>query len=59
MRNDLEVKKLEQDVEKILVSRLQLKDAKERIKSLKHILHLLSRYSEDGDEENESKNILK
>ena len=55
MCDNLEVKKLEQDVEKILVSRLEVKDAKERIKSLKHILHLLSRYSEDEDEENESK----
>ena len=55
MRDNLEVKKLEQDVEKILVSQLEVKDAKERIKSLKHILHLLSRYSEDEDEENESK----
>ena len=59
MCNDLEVKNLEQDVEKILFSRLEVKDAKQRIKSLKHILHLLSRYSEDEDEENESKSILK
>ena len=51
MKDDLEVKKLERDVELVLDSRLRVNSTKERIKNLKHILHLLSKYSDDEDEQ--------
>ena len=51
MKDDLEVQKLERDVELVLDSRLRVNSTKERIKNLKHILHLLSKYSDDEDEQ--------
>ena len=51
MQDDLEVKKLERDVELVLDSRLRVNSTKERITNLKHILHLLSKYSDDEDEQ--------
>ena len=51
MKDDLEVKKLERDVELVLDSRLRVNSTKERRENLKHILHLLSKYSDDEDEQ--------